>query len=202
MRVIFVRITHRETIVPRLQSRLLALACAMCAAACSKSSAASAPANDAGPAASSTAGGNAAASTRAIDCTKVFSPSDVAGIFVAPATVSTDTTFYKGACLFDTPKGANINVSVGSDESARYYWRDVTATSDSRHYTALSGVGDEARWWEAGSATAYVYARKGDRYCRVELGIPGSAEQTTPSVHGIELAKKLGALCTKAFAAT
>ncbi|MGH7621594.1 MAG: hypothetical protein ACREMU_04580 [Gemmatimonadaceae bacterium] len=193
---------HQESIVLHLQSRLLPLVCAMVAAACSKSNAASAPTRDASAPASSAVDASVTDEARALDCKKVFAPSDVAGIFVASATVSTDTQIYKGACLFDTPKGANINVSVGSDASAQYYWHDITATTDSKHYTALSGVGDAAFWWEAGSATAYVYAKKGNQYCRVELGITGGAEQTTPSVHGIELAKRLGALCTKGFAAT
>lgn len=185
-----------------LQSRLLALACAACVAACAKSEAASASSQDAGTATASSADDQHSGAAQGIDCKKVFAPSDVAGILVAPATVSTDTKFYKGACMFDTPKGANINVNVSSDDNAKFYWHDVTATSDSKRYTAMSGVGDSAVWLDAGSATAYVYAKKGDKYCRVELGITGGAEQETASVRGIELAKQLGALCTKAFAAS
>jgi hypothetical protein len=188
--------------VSNLKFRLLALVCAACAAACSKSEAASASSHDAVAATSSAADARSSGAAHAIDCNKVFVPGDVAGILVAPATVSTDTQFYKGACMFNTPKGANINVSVGSDDNAKYYWHDVTATSDSKHYTPMAGVGDSAVWWDAGGATAYVYAKKGDKYCRVELGITGGAEQETASVRGIELAKKLGALCTKAFAAS
>lgn len=182
--------------------RLVALACAACVAACAKSEAASSSSHDAGAATSSAADGQNSGGAHGIDCKKVFAPSDVAGILIAPTTVSTDTKFYRGACMFDTPKGANINVSVGSDDNATYYWHDVTATSDSKHYTAMSGVGDSAVWWDASGATAFVYAKKGDKYCRVELGITGGAEQETASVRGIELAKKLGALCTKAFAAS
>lgn len=181
--------------------RLMALGCVICTVACSKSSAASTSTHDAGPATASTTDAGNGATASVIDCKKVFTPSDVAGIFVAPATVSADTMFFCGGCEFETAKGAGIDVSVSGGDDAQITWHDVSATSDSKHYTAISGFGDAAYWRDA-NASAWFYAKKGNAYCQLQLSIPGGAEQTTASIHGVELAKRLGALCTKAFAAT
>lgn len=183
------------------QVRLLALACAMSATACSKSNAASVPAHDTGPAASSAESNQATRATSSIDCKKVFVPADVAGILTAPATVSSDTLLGPGGCRFETAKGAMVTTLVGSDEDAQVAWNDVSATADGKYYTPMPGVGDAAFWREAGSS-AWFLAKKGDAVCRVELGIPGGADEGTGRARGAELAKKMAALCTKAFAST
>lgn len=192
---------YLETVVLKLQARLLVLFCAICTVACSKSSAASASTPDAGPAASSTATDQNTGAASAIDCTKVFAPADVAGILTNPAKVSSDTLLGPGGCEFDTGKGAMVTTRVGSGEDAQYAWHDVSATTDGKYYTAMAGIGDAAFWREAGSS-AWLIVKKGEKVCQVELGISGGADEGAGRARGTELAKKMGALCTKAFAAT
>lgn len=176
----------------QLQSRLLVLACAM--------SAASVPSHAAG---SATFSAGLVHDTRvaSIDCKKVFVPADVAGIVTAPATVSSDTLLGPGGCKFETAQGAIVTTFVSGDEDAKITWNDASATSDRKYYTPMSGVGDAALWREAGSS-AWLLVKKGDTVCKVELGIPGGAEEGTARARGMMLAKKMGALCTKALAAT
>lgn len=184
----------------QLKSRLLALACAICAVGwclASKSNAASASIRDAGPAASSTADVQHTEAAPSINCNKVFVPADVSGILAAPATISPEKLLGPNGCKFETADGAIITTYLGSDMDAEVMWNDVSATVDRRHYTPMSGVGDAAFWWDAG-ASAYFVAKKGDDYCRVELGIPGGAGAA--KARGVELAKRLAVLCTKAFA--
>lgn len=148
----------------------------------------------------STSSGGVAQHTGAassINCKKVFVPADVAGILPAPATVSSDTLLGPGGCLFATAKGAMVTTIVSSDEDAQFTWN---ATTDRKYYTPMSGAGDAAFWREAGSS-AWVVVKKGDAVCKVELGIPGGADEGARA-HGVELAKKMAALCSKAFAAT
>jgi hypothetical protein len=157
----------------QLESRLLAFACAMCVAAWCLAS-------------------------KSIDCNKVFVPADVAGILTGPATISPEKLLGPGGCRFETANGAIITTYVASDMDAEVMWNDVSATADRKHYAPMSGVGDAAFWRDA-DATAWFLAKKGDEYCRVELGLPGGAGPA--KARGVELAKMLAMLCTKAFAA-
>jgi|GEM_PF-1884202 len=185
-----------------LKAQLLALACTLgAAAACSqsnaKSTSASGPDSSAAPAAD--VSDNEAQST--VDCTKVFVSADAVGILNDPAKVS-NYTFRPGSCTFDTAKeGGSIKVYGGSDLTSEMSWNDVTKSRDSVRYVALPGVGERAVR-KANDGTELL-SKKGSVYCSVVL--LGMGESSTVSdftkTRGEELAKRLGALCNKYFAA-
>jgi hypothetical protein len=182
---------------------LITLACALAAAnACAKSTADSSKQDT--PVAAS--GGDASdasddGSPVLVDCGKVFSPGDAVGILNRPANVS-DYTMRPGSCTLETANdGGSIRV-YGTDLTAEYSWNDVTKSRDSVKYAPLAGVGERAVWLKSNGTE--ILAKKGKLYCTVELmgiGQSGSESDFTKS-RSEELAKKLGALCNKYFAAT
>ncbi len=64
----------------------------------------------------------------------------------------------------------------------------------------LAGFGDSALQGRGGTV---VYARKGDLLCNVDITGTDNADgmQVITKARGNELARKLGALCNKVFAA-
>src|SRR5450432_57167 len=189
-----------------LKAQLLALACTLGAAvACSQSSAksasASAPDSSAASAADASDDASDDAPQSTLDCTKVFVSADAVGILNDAAKVS-NFPIGHGWCTFETAKaGGSIKISGGSDGSSELPWDDVTKSRDSVQFTALPGVGDRAV--RKASDGTEILAKKGNVYCVVELlgiGQEGTVSDFTKA-RGEELAKRLGALCNKYFAA-
>ncbi len=134
--------------------------------------------------------------TVALDCGKVFSPGDVAGLLNTPVTI-VQTPGSKSWCSFGNADLGDITVRTGSDEDAEATWDDATLSSDRVNFVALAGVGDQAV--RKAKDGAQVSSKKGKLYCTVTaLGGTGDGYRGLGSE---ELAKRLGSLCNKAFAA-
>ena len=71
-----------------------------------------------------------------LDCNKVFSPADAAGILSKSATVSAYTPRPR-SCRIEVPNGGGMNIYTGSDFTSEMSWNDVTKSVDSLKYTAL-----------------------------------------------------------------
>ncbi|MEO8879660.1 MAG: hypothetical protein ABI446_04635 [Gemmatimonadaceae bacterium] len=180
----------------------LALIGALCAlsvvAACSKSQAASAASKDpaATPAAdASSSDDDSKADDPPLDCQKIFTPADAAGILIKPATVGSYDPFPR-SCIFDVP-GAEFRVHTGTDFTSEMGWNEMSNSANSSKYTPLPNVGDRA-FYRIDNSLEFM-SKKGKMYCSVQ----GSAFSTGDftSDRGAALATKVGALCTKMFAA-
>lgn len=184
-----------------LRRELLALACAVVVSSeCSKSNAGRASGRADTSSASPSADDADGDAQATIDCAKIYTAGDAAGILHDPATVS-DDKLWPGSCSFNTAKdGESIKVRPGF--TIEMSWNDVTQSRDSLKYAPLSGVGERAV--RKASDGTEVIAKKGKLFCAVQLsGIdqPTTASDFTKS-RGEELAKKLGSLCNKYFAAS
>jgi hypothetical protein len=179
----------------RLKAQLMALACVLCVVmAGSKSHPDSASTGSGGSVAASAADPSDTGDVAPLDCNKVFVPGDAAGILTTPAKI-TNFPNSKRSCWFSTDNGGSIDV-FGDDEEAT--WDDVTLSVDRAKYVDLPGVGDRAE--RKGSDGTVVVSKKGNVYCRVNLeGLNVRSNYT--KTRGEELAKRLGALCNKLFAA-
>ena len=171
----------------------------LCAtSACSKSDANTAKA-------AATASTGASASVRAdtaavaLDCGKVFSPNDAIGLLKAPVTVG-PVPGSASWCHFGNTELADITVRTGSDDDDEAMWNEATASTERVKFVALPGVGDQAVF-KAGTRaeTPELASKKGAMFCIVS--IDGGNDNTYKSLGGQELAKRLGGLCNKAFAA-
>jgi len=186
----------------RWTARLAALACALCAtSACSKGGVQTASAATANPAGSS-ASVRANTDTAGLDCRKVLSPDDVAGLMKPPVTVS---PFSGGVawCHFTNDLSGDITMMVGSGRNMEYFWNDANVPSDSHKSVPLPGVGDKAVFEvDTHAGIPEIASRKGSVYCIVTYN-GGTVDQfkAFKSVGGEELAKRLGALCNKSFVA-
>jgi hypothetical protein len=184
-----------------LKMELLALACAVAASsACSKSNAEPASGRADSTATSASGDDEGGDAQAAVDCTKIYTSGDAVGILNDPAKVSNDK-LWPGSCTFDTAKeGGSIAVRAGS--TIEMSWIDVTQSRDSLKYSPLSGVGERAVRKADGTE---ILAKKGKSYCAVELTGMGQSGSGTDSdftkTRDEELAKKLGQLCSKYFAA-
>ncbi len=180
----------------RRTTRLAAIVWALCATtACSKSRADTPPAAGIDP---SDASASADTDSRgiALNCGKVFSPGDVAGLLNAPVTV-VQTPGSSSWCSFGNADLGDITVRTGSNEDDEMMWDDATVSSNRVNFVALAGVGDQAV--RKAKDGAQVSSKKGKLYCTVTaLGGTGDPYR---SIAGEELAKRLGALCNKAFTA-
>ena len=169
---------------------------AVCVASgCSQSSTPAAPSSTADTNAPSGPGNNrASGSAKAavpVDCNKVFSPADVADILPGVVTVS---AYAEGdnACVFKFADSSQVQVS-GDGDMEKALWTDPEVNQRDKYYKRISGLGDEA-FFKA-SDGAQVYVKKGDHYC----GVLAAINQTT--LTGEPLARRIGALCDKYFAA-
>ena len=178
------------------------IACAVCATiACSPSRTEAAATPGGGPANASASGSADTTVAAGIDCNKVFSPSDVAGLLMPPVTV---TPVPGGTwCAFVNDFGGDITVSVGSDRSVEMMWNDATRTTDSIRFAPIQGVGDRAVFAAGTDAlNPDLASQKGKMYCNVAYDLGTSDHyKKFKSVGSPEIGKKLGTLCNKAFAA-
>ena len=160
-----------------------ALAAMLGAAACSR-----APGGDA-----SAAGGNTPNA-----CAKDLTPGDLAEILGPSGVTVKAIPSNVGACAFDGPGQTGVMVSLRSGDEIEPFWR-LTVDANGAGMTPLAGVGEAALRTPQG---ATVLARQGALSCQVDLvGLKAALRQK-----GIEgstdlLARKLGALCAKVFAA-
>lgn len=178
----------------RWTKRLAAIACALGAAsACTSRTKADATVSaDTASAAVSDGGDTSLAAP--LDCNKVFSPADAAGLLKAPVTLTAiDQT--SGWCNFTNEAVSDITVRTGSNEDMEAMWNAATVSSDRVKYVPLPGVGDQAV--RKASDGAEVDSRSGKLYCVVSIA--GIDDYKRLSAE--ELAKRLGALCAKVFAA-
>jgi hypothetical protein len=176
----------------------LLLLTALCAlTACSKGASntrSSAVGEPASAAAQTTAasGGNAQVNP----CDRAIAAADVAGILVAPAT--RDSGPDPDTCVFRTQTRANVTISVAKGDAAKFAWTLATTYNGTKN--PLAGVGDEALFNPNGTT---LIARKGDTSCRLDVvGYDNAnAMDDITKDRGETLARKLGGVCNKVFAA-
>ncbi len=181
-----------------LIQKMFALACTLCAtAACSQAphaaptDAASASGTDA-VSTIAPAGDHAVSGAAGFDCGRVFTPNDAAGILAAPIKMVPDA--YPIGCGFQGPDGSGVSVRI--DSSFEMIWKIVNGRGgDGAKYVDLPGVGDQAR--RLASNGDEVMSRKGKLYCSADF----SRQSIDANLDGEELARRLGALCNKLFAA-
>jgi len=184
-------------------TRVTVIVCMMCIAIASSqasSEAASAVVSQSPEAFAAIRGDTTAAAS--VDCTKVYSQADAAGLLKAPVTLR---PFPGGIawCNFGNDFSGDITVTVGSNESAEMMWNDAAATANRSKFVPLTGVGDEALF-EAGTEALNpeLASKKGSVYCIVTYD-RGTSDHYKKfnGIGGAELGKRLGTLCNKAFAA-
>jgi len=170
--------------------KTLALSCALCAlAACSPGTApalSGAAASPASTPAAQTSGGTGGHNTSRNPC-DVITAANVAGTLTGP--LKRDSYPGMTECQYETQSAHMSIIAMPLDNEMA--WQVATTYS---HITIpVAGVGDTALRSADG---ATLVARKGSTYCRIEL-VGGAAGND----RGEPLARKLGALCTKLFAA-
>ena len=173
---------------PIFASLFLLAACSQGASTAPSGAGANAASTAAGQT-SATAAGNAPGNP----C-DVITVADVAGIFTAPAHRRLDY-WGKDKCIYNSGSGAALTIGTLKDDDRKSAW-DIYR----KLMVPLAGLGDDALQNPDG---ATIMAAKGDIDCTAELrGIgDSSAEATITTDRGESLAKKLGALCNKVFAA-
>jgi hypothetical protein len=126
----------------------------------------------------------------------VITAADVAGILTAPSTRKSGLT--SASCMYQTQSRANVTIGVARGDEEKGAW--MLATTYNATKNPLAGVGDEALYNPDGTT---LIARKGDTSCRVDVvGYDNaSAMDDITKDRGEALARKLGALCNKLFAA-
>ncbi|OOG56843.1 hypothetical protein B0E48_12215 [Rhodanobacter sp. C03] len=169
---------------------MLAFACCT-TAACSQSANHPASNGGTGPVAASAAADDGTSDpVKSLDCDKLFTTADVAGILESPIELSRNPL--SNGCTFENERVA-IQVWIGKDTTAEMSWNDVTASPDSANFVDLPGVGDQAR--RRASNGFEVLSRKGKLYC-----FASRSSNTDTNIGAEALAKRLGALCNKVFA--
>jgi hypothetical protein len=169
--------------------------------ACSKSQAASGARKDSTTTAAAdatTSDDDSGPQDPPIDCSKIFTPADAAGILTKPATVEAYAPFPR-SCILETSTGGEFRVHTGTDVTTEMGWDEMSNSGNSAKYTALPNVGDQAFYRIQGSAE--LFSKKGKMYCSIITSEVSNTGDFT-SDRGAALAAKLGALCTKMFAAT
>lgn len=157
------------------------------------------PAGNDKPAAVSASDATDAEHQAAIDCSKIYSTGDAAGILNLPGKVSNYTR--PGSCIIGSANDlGSIIIFAGRDIETEMTWNDVTMSRDRVNYVAVPGIGDGAVRLASDGST--IVSKKGKAYCSVQLGGLGQSgyETAFTKSRGEALAIKLGALCNKYFA--
>ena len=131
-------------------------------------------------------------------CANDIGQADVAGILIAPV-VKQGNRLNPQSCSYHAAAGATVTISLASGDEGKFAW-DFAANPSNGRMDALVGVGDGALQGRGGTV---VVARKGDLVCSVDVTGTDNADGMTAITpdRGDALAKKLGALCAKVFAA-
>ena len=124
---------------------------------------------------------------RHIDCGKIFSPADVAGILKGHITISV-YSMRDNACHFESADGSTFNLYSGDGFTDEIEWKEAVANRNG-DFKPLAGVGDQAFY----RGNRELMSKKADYFCAI------SGSGGNPPSEG--LASKLGALCNKVFAA-
>lgn len=132
-------------------------------------------------------------------CEKDVTPSDIAGIITAPV-VKEAATMNPQSCSYHAAAGATVTISLSQGEESKSFWDLMTNPAITGTLSPLAGVGDTALHARGGTQ---VIARKGDLVCSIDITGTDNADgmDVITRARGEELAKKLGALCGKVFAA-
>lgn len=176
---------------------LYCLAAVYVLSACSQSAAPSQTSAATGPA-STLAPTNDAGNKASGNPCDVITAADVAGILVTPATSKVGSN--PGACTYETATKGQVTINVAQGDSANFWWSLATTSQGAN--VPLAGIGDKALY-NAFAGGRPLIARKGDMTCFVDVvGYDNSgAMDSITKDRGETLARKLGALCTKIFAA-
>ena len=186
--------------MPRWITGLTVMVCAVCAmSACSK-----ARANTVSAAAADPAGASASVrvDTAGPDCRKVLSPDDAAGLMKPPVTVRPSPGGVAW-CGFTNDLSGDITMIVGSGKNIEVFWNDANVPYESHKSVPLPGVGDKAVFEvDTHGGIPEIASKKGSVYCIVTYN-GGTVDQfkAFTGVGGEKLAKRLGVLCNKSFAA-
>jgi hypothetical protein len=131
-------------------------------------------------------------------CEKNITPADVADIISAPVTKLSG--FGPQSCSYHASAGATVTISLSSGDDGKFAWNTMSNPANTGALSPLAGIGDTALHARGGTL---VIARKGDLVCSVDITGTDNADgmQVITKARGEELAKKLGALCGKVFAA-
>ncbi|MES2402911.1 MAG: hypothetical protein V4567_01080 [Pseudomonadota bacterium] len=121
-----------------------------------------------------------------IDCEKIFSPADVAGILDGQVTISV-YPYRDNACHFESAAGSTFNLYSGNGFTDQLEWKEAAANAKG-DYERVPGVGDQAFFGHGD-----LLSKKGDYYCAI--GGTGGHPATAALLHS------LGALCNKVYAA-
>lgn len=131
-------------------------------------------------------------------CDKDVSPADVADILTAP--VVRRPGFGPQSCTYRVPEIASVTITLSKGDEGKAAWDAASNPGNAWTDAPLGGVGESALQGRGGTV---VYARKGDLVCNV--GVTGTDNvdgmKVVTKARGEELARKLGALCSKVFAA-
>ncbi|MGH7635896.1 MAG: hypothetical protein ACRENC_19370 [Gemmatimonadaceae bacterium] len=131
----------------------------------------------------------------------MLSPDDVAGLMKAPVTVSR-APGGTAWCGFTNDFSGDITMMIGSSENTEIFWHGAHIPDDKSTVVPLPGVGDDAVYTQnARGEIPEVAVKKGRVYCIVTYDA-GTVDKYKmfKGAGGADLAKRLGALCTKSFA--
>jgi len=131
-------------------------------------------------------------------CAKDLTPGDLAEILGPSGVTVKAIPSDVGACAFDGPGHSGVTVSLRSGDEIEPFWR-LTIDASGARMTPLAGVGEAALRTPQGGT---VLARQGALSCQVDLvGLKAALHQKGIDGSRDLLARKLGALCAKVFAA-
>jgi len=208
---------------PKILNIALSLAAICLVAACSKNSAPATAAatqdgKDVGAAALSGAVANANNGNKPTPCETDFSARDAAEILTGPTTLHRYSM--NAALSGEAENGCGMGDGIGALIDFAIQTKPPMQGDNKQVYQTLvgilqpkgvpfQGVGDKAVWIDVhdsnipGMSEFGTMAIKGEVLCTVDLHFKKSAEgdKAITSARGEELAKKLGALCNKSFAA-
>ena len=141
-------------------------------------------------------GGEAAASSTGEAenaCVRALAPGDVAGLLGAKGVAMHSSQANPEACMFESPDGRSIVVSVRLGEEVDPYWK-LAMDRNRQAMAPMPGFGDAALRLRDGRE---VLVRKGRLSCQVDARLPQSAIGDD----GRRLARRLAQLCSRVFAA-
>lgn len=141
-----------------------------------------------------TAGGNIVAAA----CDREITPADIADLITAAVEKRYASTNAQ-SCSYHASAGATVTISLATGDDAKFAW-DIASNPANGQREPIAGIGDSALGFRSGTD---VVARKGGLVCSVDITGTDNVDgmQVVTKARGLELAKKLGALCSKVFAA-
>lgn len=131
-------------------------------------------------------------------CDGDIGPADISGLIAAPVEKRSVVTNAQ-ACSYHAQAGATVTIVLASGEDAKFAW-DFASNPANGTRESVAGIGDAALAWRSGTD---VVARKGSLVCSIDITGTDNVDgmRVITNARGEELAKKLGALCNKVFAA-